>query len=221
MRLEKEFVVGAPLERVWPAVKDPGILAACLPGADLQPRDDVFAGRVEATADGRQIRCDATLRAVDADEDEHVATILLHGRQLEGPAIGSATVRSRCQPADSSTRVILTAELSSSGHAHPGAGLEAAARELFEKAAGRLEERAAAAPPPASETPPVSIAPPASERPPASEAPPRVPAPLPAHAAAQKKLPREVLAGGALAGGAVVGVLLARRLLGRRRKGRW
>jgi carbon monoxide dehydrogenase subunit G len=201
MRLEKEFVVGAALERVWPAVKDAAVLATCLPGANLHPADDVYAGRVELTADGRQIRCHATVRSIDEDEDEHVATIALHGRQLGGPAVGTATVRSRCEAANASTRVVLSAELFSSGHEHPGATFETAVREVFEKAADLLEERAAVAP--------------------VSEAPMPQPEALPVQVSAQRTLPRRVLTTGALVGGAMIGVLLARRLLGGRRKGIW
>src|SRR5207237_6484215 len=136
-------VGGAPLERVWPALSDAAMYASCVPGGELHPADDLYTGRI---AFGR-VCCEATVRAVDRDEDEHVATILLHGRQLGGPGVGAATVQSRCERSDSSTRVLLSAEVRSSGYEHPGEGFDTAARDAFEKAADLLKERAATAPP--------------------------------------------------------------------------
>src|ERR1700758_1891836 len=131
MRLEKEFTVGAPMETAWRAVSDAGVLAASIPGAQLRAVDDVYTGRLEVPPGGGGFVCEATLRSVDQDADEHVATAVLHARQLGGPAIGSAMVRSRCEAAGDETRVLLSAEVSSSGYEARGAALESAARELL------------------------------------------------------------------------------------------
>jgi carbon monoxide dehydrogenase subunit G len=214
MRLEKEFVVGAPLERVWPAMSDAGVIAASLPGAELRRADDVYTGRLELSANGTPIACEATLRAVDRDEDQHVATVLVHARQLGGPGIGSATLRSSCEPADSSTRVSLTAELRSSGHEQRPEAVRDVAQQVFERAAEMLEQRALAAPEaaPAPEPGPAA-APAADQRPPISAA-PSPPAAVPAAATDRRRRL-------AVAGGALVVVVLARRRLARRRTGPW
>src|SRR5438105_6775560 len=99
------------MESAWRALSDVQVFASCIPGGELQPADGVYTGRVALTTNGDRVECEATVRSVDQDEDEHVATILLHGRQIGGPGIGSATVRSHCHRADSSTRVVLSAEL--------------------------------------------------------------------------------------------------------------
>jgi carbon monoxide dehydrogenase subunit G len=203
MRLEKEFVVGAPLERAWRALSDLEVFASCIPGGELQPSDGAYTGRIGLGPNGGRVECEATVRSVDQDEDEHVATVVVHGRQVGGPGVGSVTVQSRCQGADTSTRVVLTADVLSSGFEHREAFAEAA-RELFERAADLLAERATTAPPPAAAAQPAAWPGSAGAR-------------LPVPAPTQKRLQR----GLALAGGAVVAVVVVRRLLGRRRGGLW
>jgi carbon monoxide dehydrogenase subunit G len=208
MRLDTQFIVGAPLERVWPALRDAGIFADCLPGSKLRPADELYAGRLELAANGSPITCEATLRALDDDEDEHVATVLLRGRQLGGPGVGSATIQARCEEADSATRVTLSATVLSSGLKQPLSEFERPARKLFEQAADVLKERAATAPAPQRAAPEEAKAPPAAGRGPEM---------LPVRAPAQKRLGLAL----GVAGGAVIAVAVARRLLGRRHTGLW
>jgi uncharacterized protein len=208
MKLEKEFTVGAPLDRAWRALSDVGVLATSIPGAQLRASDDVYTGQLEIFAIGERIVCETTVRSVDQDHDEHVATILLHARQVGGPGIGSATVRSRCEAAGDETRVVLSAEVRSSGHQVQGDALEQAAREILAKAAEKLGERAAAPPPPVTPLPGDAGRP--AEAAGGAVASTRSPA-------VAKGLARGV----ALAGGGLVAVALVRRALGRRRPGLW
>jgi carbon monoxide dehydrogenase subunit G len=216
MRLEGQFTVGASLDRVWRVVSDPGVFAACLPQSDLQFIDDTYAGRVTWAGNGGQIRCEALLRAVDEDEDEHAATILLQGRQLDGPGIGSITVRSHCEPADSATRVSVSAELVSSGHPG-GEEARAQARRVFEEVTAALEAKAAAPP-----RQPISEAPPPSPREPISEAPPpSVAVAEPSGSAAVLQTGRTLPRQAGLLAGALIALWLISWLFGRRRSGRW
>src|SRR5436305_14427424 len=127
MRLEKELTVGVPLDRAWRTLSDPETFASCLPDAELQSVDGVYAGQATLGSDGSRIVCETTLRALDQDEDEHTATILLQARQVGGPGLGSATLQSRCESADSATRVTLSAEVVASGHEQSGEAFERAA----------------------------------------------------------------------------------------------
>lgn len=208
MKLETEFTVGAPLDRAWRALSDVGVFAASIPGAQLQASDDVYSGQLEIPSHDEPIVCETTVRSIDSDQDEHVTTILLHARQVGGPGIGSATVRSRCEAAGDETHVVLSAEVRSSGHEVQADALEQAAREILAKAAERLGERATAPPPPPTA--------------------PRSGAGRPADAAGgavastgSPAVTKGLARGAALAGGALVAVALVRRVLGRRRPGPW
>src|SRR5258707_6323769 len=91
MRFEKEFTVAAPLDRAWRELDDIDVFASCLPG-ELRDADGVCTGEFSLAADGAATRCQATLRPVDADDDEHATTVRVTGRQLGGPAIGPGTI---------------------------------------------------------------------------------------------------------------------------------
>jgi carbon monoxide dehydrogenase subunit G len=161
MRFEHEFTVAVPLEQAWRALAGAEAVAASLPDAELRAVDGVHTGRIQLDP-SRNLSCDATITAVDADEDEHVTTVSIHGRQVEGPAIGSAILRSRLSEQGSSTNVSLTAEVLTTGHA-PGNGFEAGARRVFEAVAQGLERQARERP----QTAPPPIAAPASDQAPA------------------------------------------------------
>jgi len=150
MRFEHEFTVQMPLEQAWRTLADADALAAALPGAQLRAVDGVHTGRIELDP-ARNLSCEATISAVDEDEDEHVATVSVHGRQVGGPAIGSVILRNRLRDQGSATAVSLTAELLSTGH-EPGSGFQAGAQTIFEAVAEGLERRVLE-PPPAAAAP--------------------------------------------------------------------
>ncbi len=148
MRFEHEFTVDVPLEEVWRALADADAVAASLPDADLHAVDGLHTGRIQL--DGtRKLACEATITAIDQDEDEHVATVSVHGRQVEGPAVGSAVLRSRLAEEGSATTIRLTAEVLTTGH-DPGNGFQAGAQRMFDSVAQGLERRARERPPEAA-----------------------------------------------------------------------
>jgi carbon monoxide dehydrogenase subunit G len=140
IRFEHEFTVDVPLEQAWRALAGADAVAAALPNAQLRAVDGLHTGRIQLDP-RRNLACDATISAVDQDEDEHVATVSLHGRQVDGPAIGSVVVRNRLSEAGSSTKVRLTAEVLTTGH-DPGNGFQAGAQSIFDTVIEGLERRA-------------------------------------------------------------------------------
>lgn len=152
MRFEHEFTVEVPLEQAWRTLADAEALAAALPDGELRAVDGVHTGRIQLDP-SRNLSCEATITVVDQDEDEHVATVSLHGRQVEGPAIGSAILRSRLSDQGAATAVSLTAEVLTTGH-EPGNGFQATAQRMFEAVAEGLERRVREKPAPAVPVPP-------------------------------------------------------------------
>jgi uncharacterized protein len=149
IRFEHEFTVEVPLEDAWRVLATPDALAATLPGSQLRAVDGVHTGRVELEG-STGVACVATITAVDQDDDEHIATLSVHGRQVEGPGIGSATLRSRLSESGPATQVRLVAEILTTGH-EPGGGFEQGARRLFDVVAEGLERQARERPAPSRE----------------------------------------------------------------------
>jgi carbon monoxide dehydrogenase subunit G len=143
MRLEKEFTVSAPLERAWSEVLDVDDLVSCLPAARISRLDgeDVYGGDMTIEVDGTSLECRGTVRPLDVDEDEHVATIQLDGRELAGPALGAGTIETRVADGNGSTRVMLSADLKLTGQRADGEAVEQAAGRLLDEFARRVEQR--------------------------------------------------------------------------------
>jgi carbon monoxide dehydrogenase subunit G len=143
MRIEKEFMVSAPLERAWSEVLDLEDLVSCLPAARVGRLDGehVYGGDMTIDVDGTKLECRGTVRPIDVDEDEHVATIQLHGRELAGPALAAATIESSLAGANGSTRVMLSADVKLTGQRAAGDTVEQAAGRILDEFARRLEQR--------------------------------------------------------------------------------
>jgi uncharacterized protein len=204
MRFEHEFTVDVPLAQAWRALASADAVAAALPHAQLRAVDGLHTGRVELDP-GRNLACQATISAVDQDEDEHVATVSVQGRQVDGPAIGSVLVRNRLSEAGSSTKVRLTAEVLTTGH-DPGNGFQAGAQTIFDAVIEALERRA-------REQPPAVVA--AGVAKSGLETPPSAPLPsVVGPSWVQRMTEQKSLVGGA------VGVVLAVVVLRRARRGR-
>lgn len=215
MRFEHEFTVKVPLDQAWRALADADAVAAVLPGAQLRAVDGVHTGRIELNPRS-DLACEATLSAVDQDDDDHVATVAVHGRQVGGPGIGSAVLRSRLRERDAATTVTLTAEVLTTGH-DPGNGFQDAARGIFDAVAEGLERHARERPPESAVAPdavaPASLVSPTSP----GGAPAPAPSPVVAPRGWLERLdPQQRLIAGA-AGLVISAAVLRRMLRGRRR----
>lgn len=145
MRVEHEFTVAVPMDRAWNALAGADAVAACLPGARLRPIDGVQTGRIELDPH-RGVSCEATVFGIDRDDDEHVCTVGLRGREHDGAGIGSATLRSCVAQADAATtRVVLSAEVSSTGHP-PATEFEDRTRRVLAGLGDALKQRALESP---------------------------------------------------------------------------
>jgi carbon monoxide dehydrogenase subunit G len=143
VRLEKRFTVAAPVERAWEELLAIEEVAACVPG--LEPRelggDAGYGGPMAFELGGTSIRCQGTIRPVDADDDEHEATIHFQGREVGGPAIGTATIRSRLAADGGATSVRISAELGLTGVRASPQAVEEGSRQLLDEFARQLEQR--------------------------------------------------------------------------------
>ncbi len=113
LKLEKQFSVAAPLERVWGDLLDTGGLVRSMPSDDVRRLDGENAYQAALTIGPRRMR--GTLRPIDADEDERVASFLVEGREAGGAAVGAGMVRGRVTAVDGLTHVGLTADLKVAG----------------------------------------------------------------------------------------------------------
>ncbi len=186
MRLETEFTVSAPADRVWAELLDIEQLGACLPGAAMAPvnGDETLQGTLTPTIGASPLDLVATMRPVDVDEDGHSTSCSLHVREAGGPGFASGLLRARVDGSNGASRVSMTLDgrlaASEISEDRVRGEAERLLGELAENLKTSLSERASRAAPAAAAAPasPRTPAARAPEAPPSAPSAPSLPAPL-------------------------------------------
>jgi carbon monoxide dehydrogenase subunit G len=117
MRIEGSFVVGAPREAVWPRIKDPALIAGCIPGCRKIEALSPTSYRAEMTIAVGPVKADFNL-VVDISREEPPERILSSTRGEEGSRasiLSAENVVSLVDLGDGSTRVSYSSEVSVTG----------------------------------------------------------------------------------------------------------
>jgi carbon monoxide dehydrogenase subunit G len=141
MRLRHEFLIGAPLDRIWDALVDVPLLAGALPGASIESGAEGGAWR------GRLRAYTGTVRIQDVDDDDRVVSFRLEGRETGGPANVAATITARLAAVEDRTRVVVETDLRATGRRLDHSAMEDAVGTVLDGLAGesrgqRLERTA-------------------------------------------------------------------------------
>jgi carbon monoxide dehydrogenase subunit G len=143
MQLRNEAVVDAPLDETWRAILDVPRVARALPGATIEPEgvEGGYRGALKVRLGPVTMQYEGVARLLDADEDDHVATFHLQGRESRGQGGATATIVNRLSAEDGSTRVVVETDVAVTGRAAQfGRGLmEDVAGRMIEQFAARLE----------------------------------------------------------------------------------
>ncbi len=145
MLLRNEAVVAAPLEETWTALLDVPRVARALPGATMEREgvEGAYRGTLKVKLGPVTMEYEGVARLDDVDEDEHVATFHLQGREARGSGGATATITNRLLPEERTTRVVVETDLAVTGRAAQfGRGLmeDVAARMIEQFAAGLERE---------------------------------------------------------------------------------
>jgi carbon monoxide dehydrogenase subunit G len=144
MKLTNEVIVPAPVDRTWPLLLDVPRVVRALPGATVEPDavEGVYRGALKVRLGPVAMQYEGIARLADVDEDEHVATFHIEGRERGGHGGATATIVNQLFPHDEGTRLVVETELSVTGRAAQlGRGLmEDVAGTLLEQFARGLED---------------------------------------------------------------------------------
>lgn len=144
MKLRNEFSIGAPIDQTWDMLLDIQRVAQCLPGAKIEPADGdgVYRGQMKVRLGPMTVEYQGTARLGDVDEDEHVATIDVKGKEARGQGTASATITNSVAPEGDRTKVVVETDLNVTGRpAQFGRGImEDVATSMMKQFATRLEE---------------------------------------------------------------------------------
>ena len=117
LKIEEEFEVQAPPDRVWAFLKDPSQVVVCLPGAALDEVIDErnFAGNVKVKVGPVSVayKGKATLKEVD----EENRTVLIHGAGKEKAGAGNVSMdmTGKVEPVDGGSKVSFVADVKLAG----------------------------------------------------------------------------------------------------------
>jgi len=117
LKLTNEFTVAVPIERAWETLLDIERVAGFLPGAKIEPSEDqdVYQGSMRVKVGPMVVNYAGTARLVMADQDQHIADMVVEARDTKGQGTASATIRNRLVAEGDATKVIAETDLSITG----------------------------------------------------------------------------------------------------------
>ena len=117
MKLENEFTVNTPIDRVWEAMLDLEEVTPCLPGAQLTEQvGDEYKGTMSIKMGPVSQTYNGTVSIEDTDEENHRAVIKAEGKDQRGQGMASATITSTLtEDGSDSTHVHVETDMRLSG----------------------------------------------------------------------------------------------------------
>lgn len=140
MRIDNEFTVDAPIERVWGLFTDVEELAPCMPGAQLTEVDgNVYSGKVKVKVGPVVAAYKGTARFVERDDQDHRAVVEASGKAERGAGNAAATITVQLTEEDGRTAVTVGTDLKITGKlAQLGGGM---IKDVSERLLGQFVER--------------------------------------------------------------------------------
>lgn len=119
MKIDNEFVVPAPLDRVWAYLLDVEKIAPCAPGAELTEVVDerTWKGKMKVKVGPVAMSFAGTVVLQDRDDAAHRAVLKAEGREQKGRGAASAVVTASLGEAEGGTKVSISTDLTISGAA--------------------------------------------------------------------------------------------------------
>ncbi|HZO92891.1 MAG TPA: SRPBCC family protein [Candidatus Baltobacteraceae bacterium] len=117
MIIDDAFDVDAPVERVWPVLKDVPRVAACIPNAEIIEVVDAntYKAKVAVKVGPVSVSYGATIAVESFDDATHTASLRVQGNETRGRGGVRASVVSRATERDGKTHVDLHTDAQISG----------------------------------------------------------------------------------------------------------
>jgi len=135
-KIEEEFEVKAPVQRVWDYLITPAKVVVCIPGAELlETQDDrTFLGAVKVKLGPMVMSFKGLVKFTEMDEVSHQVRMVGEGREAGGGGSAKVTMLSKVTPIDGGgALVVINAEVDLVGKVVQfGRGMiEEVSRQLF------------------------------------------------------------------------------------------
>jgi uncharacterized protein len=119
VQIENDFVVTAPIDRVWSYLLDVEKIAPCAPGAELTEvvDDRTWKGKMNVKVGPVSMSFTGTVTLQDRDDTARRAVLKAEGREQRGRGAASALVTASLEEVADGTKVSITTDLTISGAA--------------------------------------------------------------------------------------------------------
>lgn len=145
MRLEHDFSVAAPLERVWDLLLDVPLVVPCMPGAELLETVDGerWKAKLSVKLGPVQLVFAADVERELVDPGARRVVLVTRAREVRGRGGAQARIESSLAPEGGGTRVELVTDVALSGAAAQfgSAVVQDVSRQLVARFAACLEQR--------------------------------------------------------------------------------
>ena len=117
MRIDSEFTVAAPIDRVWAYLLDVERVAPCMPGAELTEvvDDHTWKGKTSVKVGPVALSFAGTVVVQERDDAAHRVVLKAQGMEQRGKGAASASVVSHLEEVAGGTKVTMQADLTISG----------------------------------------------------------------------------------------------------------
>jgi carbon monoxide dehydrogenase subunit G len=169
-KIEEEFHVQAPVERVWEYLIAPEKVVMCIPGAELLEAQEggTFAGAVKVKVGPMTMSYKGLVKFTEVDEQAHQVRLVGEGREAGGAGSAKVAMLSRVAPsASGGSQVVVQAEVDLVGKiVQFGRGMiEEVSKQLFRQFSACIKQQLEVAdepqapPPESAESRPGEVAP--------------------------------------------------------------
>jgi uncharacterized protein len=113
-KIEEQFEVRAPVQKVWEYLIDPAKVVVCIPGAELLETQDerTFLGAVKVKLGPVAMSYKGLIKFTELDEQNHHVRMVGEGRETGGAGSAKVNMLSKVTPADSGgSLVVVSAEV--------------------------------------------------------------------------------------------------------------
>jgi uncharacterized protein len=143
MKIVNQVPVSASVQETWRTLLDVPRVARALPGASIEPDlvDGAYRGRMKIKLGPVTAEYAGLARLQDSDEDDHIASFHVQGREVRGQGTAEATITIRVSAGADATRLEVQTDLQVTGRqAQIGRGImEEVAAGVLREFASRLE----------------------------------------------------------------------------------
>ncbi len=135
-KIEEEFEVQAPVQRVWEYLIDPARVVVCIPGAELLEKQDegAFLGAVKVKVGPMSMSFKGLMKFTEVDEQSRHVRMVGEGRDAGGAGSAKVTMLSKVTAVDNGgSLVVVSADVDLVGKiVQFGRGMiEEVSRQLF------------------------------------------------------------------------------------------